>query len=94
MRDNNRYSQRKHLALFSKTASSAADVGFEVFDDVFLFFHDVTDDIANGDHPDQFISVDDRQVADPLVGHGSLYFDRLSTKAARASAPTPARVSS
>ena len=48
---------------------SAADISFELFDDELLFSDDGFNEIADGNHATHFACFDNRQMADPYLGH-------------------------
>ena len=48
---------------------SAADIALELFDDELLFSDDGFNEIADGNHTTYFACFDNRQMADPYLGH-------------------------
>src|SRR5690554_400860 len=49
--------------------ASAGDVMLQLLDQLLLVADDRADQIADGDHTDEFAVLDHRQVANPPVGH-------------------------
>jgi hypothetical protein len=47
----------------------AADIALELLDDELLFSDDGLDEIADGNHTTYFASLDNRQMANPYLGH-------------------------
>src|SRR5262245_50662963 len=67
-----------HLSSASQPVNSSADIALELFDDELLVGDDRFDEVADGDHANEFAIFDDRQVAGALFGHqGHAFFDGL-----------------
>ena len=60
---------RKTPISYYRASLSAADVALELFDDELLFSDDGFDEIADGNHATHLACFDNRQMADPYLGH-------------------------